>query len=555
MSSWPVRTNATRSKSLRASGHWGAKTIAQHAREWVDAAPERVLIVDEERKFSAAALYEESEKLAHALLSRGLQPGDVVSYLLPNWYESCTLNLAAAMAGLVLHPLLPIYRERELEFMLGDSSSRLLFIPETFRNVDYVELISRFRDRLPALRDVAVVRSTQGATLTYDDLVEGPGRVRLPKVDPGSVKLLIYTSGTTGRPKGVLHSHETILADVRSLAQHWQVTSRDVFFVPSPVTHIGGSLYAHEFPWFSGTPAVLLDTWSGDRAVKTIDTFGCTISAGATPFLKDMLNSAAIAGTRLSSLRLFICGGAAVPPELIHNAMRAFPSCVACRAYGSTEVPTVTSGTPIDLDELTCAETDGIACGTQIQIVDPDSERVLETGTQGEVIVSGPEMFLGYSREEDNAAAFTRSGFFRSGDIGYLDAAGRLIITGRKKDLIIRSGENLSPKEIEDLLGTHAAIADISVVAIPSPRTGEAVCACIVLQPGTSLTLADVAGFVVDHGLARQKIPEALLFLESLPRTATGKVRKDVLRERAATAALVTDRPELRAPTRSSGVT
>jgi len=539
---WPGRMSEEERRQLRASGAWGAKTIAHHARALAEREPERLLIVDGERRVTAAAHLEEAERLAQALVGRGLRPGDVVSYILPNWYESCVLNLAAALAGLVLNPLLPIYRERELQFMLGDSGSRALFAPATFRNVDYIDLISRIRSSLPELRDLIVVRGSPDAGPTYEELVQDSGRRPLPEVDPSSPKLLIYTSGTTGRPKGVVHSHETILADVRSLEQHWKVTSQDVFFVPSPVTHIGGSLYAHEFPWFSGTPAVLLDIWSGKEAVRLIDRFGCTISAGATPFLKDLVESAAAARTRLTTLRLFICGGAAVPPELIRKAMKAFPNCVACRAYGSTEVPTVTSGTPAVRDEFLCAETDGIACGTEIRIVDPESERELEPGLEGEVIVRGPEMFLGYLRPEDNEGTFTRSGFFRTGDIGRLDQAGRLTITGRKKDLIIRLGENISPKEIEDLLGTHPAIADVAVVAVPSERTGEAVCACVVLRPGESLTLPDIASFMIRQGTARQKIPEALLVLDDLPRTATGKVRKDLLREMAARSATRVDR-------------
>jgi acyl-CoA synthetase (AMP-forming)/AMP-acid ligase II len=547
MRNWSTLVSDSRCQELRASGVWQGRTIAQHALDLVNADPGRILVIDGERTLSAFALFDEATKVARALLERGLRAGDVVSYMLPNWYESCVLNLAAAMAGVVLNPLLPIYRERELEFMLGDSGSRLLFIPEVFRNVDYVELIARVRGRLPDLRDVAVVRSTRGAQLTFDDLVEDGSRVALPDVAASAVKLLIYTSGTTGRPKGVLHSHETILADVRSLAVHWGVTSNDVFFVPSPVTHIGGSLYAHEFPWFSGTPAALLDTWSGGRAVQMIDEHRCTISAGATPFLRDLMESASAAGTGLKTLRLFICGGAAVPPELIRNARKVLTSCVACRAYGSTETPTVTSGTPLNFDESTCADTDGIPCGAQVRVVN-ESEQVVEAGQTGEVIVWGPEMFLGYARSQDNAGAFTRSGFFRTGDLGFQDVAGRLTITGRKKDLIIRFGENISPKELEDLLGTHPTIAEVAVVGVPSERSGEAVCACLVAKPGTSITLSAIASFMIGHGAARQKIPEALLLVDCLPRTATGKVRKDVLRDLAASSRLITERPELRDP-------
>jgi acyl-CoA synthetase (AMP-forming)/AMP-acid ligase II len=524
-----------RARSLRAAGYWSDQTIADYARPRSLQEPDRILLIEAGRRLSAARLYGEAEALAAAFLGKGLAPGDTVSYMLPNWYETCVISLAAALTGLIINPLLPIYRERELSFMLADCQSRLLFIPARFRNLDYRDLIAGIRGGLPALKHVIVVRGPDGSDAAYERLLGSRGAVPLPAVSADAIKMLIYTSGTTGRPKGVLHSHNTIMADVRSLADFWRVTAADSFFVPSPVTHIGGSLYAHEFVWYSGTPAVLLDIWNGGDALKLMHEHGCTISAGATPFLKDLIEACRRTGMVPRELRLFICGGAAVPPSLIREAHELFPGCVSCRVYGSTEVPTITGGAAADDRIDACAETDGALCGTEIRLVDPETGRDIPAGMEGEILVRGPEMFLGYKSAEDNESAFTADGFFKTGDLGRKVGTKHLLITGRKKDLIIRAGENISSKEIEDALSEHPAIAEIAVVSVPSDRTGEAVCACVVLKVGAALSLDEVGRFMSERRWARQKIPEALIVLPSLPRTATGKVRKDVLRAEART--------------------
>jgi acyl-CoA synthetase (AMP-forming)/AMP-acid ligase II len=525
--------DAMRARTLRAAGHWGDLTIADYARTRALQDPAQIILVDADRRFSAAQLYGEAEALAATFLDNGLAPGDTASYMLPNWYETCVISLAAALTGVVLNPLLPIYRERELSFMLADCRSRLLFIPALFRNIDYRDLIGGIRSGLPALEQVIVVRGPADSDTAYERFLGSRRAAALPAVSADAIKMLIYTSGTTGRPKGVLHTHNTIMADVRSLADFWRVTSADSFFVPSPVTHIGGSLYAHEFVWYSGTPAVLLELWNGDDALKLLHRHGCTISAGATPFLKDLIEASRRTGVVPNELRLFICGGAAVPPSLIREAHELFPNCVSCRVYGSTEVPTITGGAASDDGLEACAETDGALCGTEIRLVDPETGEDVAAGMEGEILVSGPEMFLGYKSAEDNESAFSADGFFKTGDLGRRVGTDHLLITGRKKDLIIRAGENISSKEIEDALSEHPAIAEIAVVSVPNKRTGEAVCACMVLRAGAALPLAEVGRFMRERGWARQKIPEALLVLASLPRTATGKVRKDVLRAEA----------------------
>lgn len=536
MRQWPTAfIDPTRAQGLRTSGAWGNETIGDYARTVARVDPNRVIQIENNQQYRAAELVALADCLAHYFLQRGLTPGAVISYMLPNWHESCVVSLAAALAGLVLNPLLPIYRERELSFMLNDSHSQLLFIPGQFRNFDYPSLLKRICPELPELQDVVVVRGSAPGFLSFDELPLATPPASLPPVSADAVKLCIYTSGTTGVPKGVLHSHNTIMADVRTLARFWAVGSDDCFFVPSPVTHIGGSLYAHEFVWYSGVPAVLMDIWNGPAAVTAINLHGCTISSGATPFLQELVEACQRTNDKLPSLRLFICGGAAVPPALIRRARALFSRCVACRVYGSTEIPTVTAGALPSDDGETCAETDGAVCGAEVRIVDPVDGHTLPFGAEGELVVRAPEMFLGYANPDDNVAAFTPYGFFKTGDLGRWMDHSHLVITGRKKDIIIRAGENISAKELEDLLGGHPAIKEIAVVGIPHPRTGEAVCACVVLNTSATIDRADISHFMINHGSARQKIPEVLLILDDLPRTATGKVRKEELRTLAVT--------------------
>jgi acyl-CoA synthetase (AMP-forming)/AMP-acid ligase II len=246
----------------------------------------------------------------------------------------------------------------------------------------------------------------------------------------------------------------------------------------------------------------------------------------ATPFLQELLDAALRAGSRLPSLRLFACGGAAVPPQLIRRANASFAQPCACRVYGSSEAPLVSLGLPGGANPDLASDTDGEVRDYELRLLDPEGGDCAE----GEIAVRGPALFLGYGDAAQTAASFTPDGFFLTGDIGRLTPEGGLVITGRKKDLIIRGGENISAKEIEDALHLHPDIAEAAVVAAPHARLGEGVFAFLVLRPGATMTLPDMAAFLGASGLARQKAPEGMRVVEDLPRTASGKIRKDVLR-------------------------
>jgi acyl-CoA synthetase (AMP-forming)/AMP-acid ligase II len=338
----------------------------------------------------------------------------------------------------------------------------------------------------------------------------------------------MYTSGTTGRAKGVLHSYNTLEAEVRTAAETWRLDRGDVVLMPSPLTHITGYLYGMGFPTSLGMNAVLMDRWNAESALELIETHAVNCIVAATPFLKELADAARRSRRRLPSLRVFACGGAPVAPEIVRNAMEAFENCAVFRVYGSTEAPTITLGSLTDKE--VAAATDGYVVGHDVKIVD-EQGHTLPPGEEGEILTCGPEVMLGYKRLEDNQDAFDSEGYFRTGDLGVLRPDNALVITGRKKDLIIRGGENLSAKEIEDVLYENPAVQEVAIVATPHERLGEGVCAVIVPAEGHQLTLADITAFLSARGLARQKFPERLEVVEALPRTASGKIQKYVLRE------------------------
>jgi acyl-CoA synthetase (AMP-forming)/AMP-acid ligase II len=434
--------------------------------------------------------------------------------MLPNWYEAAVIYLGATLAGMVVNPILPSLRDRELAFILSDADSRAIFVPSTFGNHDYGAMLDRVTAQMTSPPDVIVVRG-DGHT-SYASLFDGGAPAVLPVLNPDSVRMILYTSGTTGRPKGVLHTHNSIHALIRQIGKHWLVAESDTFLVPSPIAHIGGSIYAFECPLLLGTTAVLMDRWDPDRAVALMLSQRCTHMAGATPFLVGLLDAAERADTTLPDLKVFICGGASVPPSLIRRAAGYFEKAAVSRVYGSTEVPVTTVGSLDDVDHA--ADTDGRAGIADIELVD------------GEIRARGPQMLVGYLHTEDETASFDDEGYFRTGDLARWVDDDYVVVTGRAKDIIIRNGENISPKEVEDLLIGHAGIAEIAVVGLPDERTGERACAVIVTTGQRAPELGDLAELLITEGLAKFKIPEQIVIWDALPKNDAGKVLKHQIR-------------------------
>jgi len=536
VSGWTTRLDDAMVCAYTNSGAWRNRTVADCARDLAETSPGRVVVVESGCRLTCQEVWESAKALAATFLGLGLEAGNVISFQLPNWPEAMVINLAASLAGLVVNPIVPIYRDAEVGFILKDARSRLLFIPASFRNFDHRAMVERLRHGLPELKDVVVVRADLSGYRSYANLVAGAGTASLPPLptDPNAVKFVMYTSGTTGQPKGVLHSHNTIMAELAAVMDYWHLTSSDVVLMPSPVTHVTGYLYGLELPLVAGLKAVFMERWEAARAVDLIENEAVTFSVGATPFLHELTTEARGRGKALPSLRLFACGGAPVPPEVIHRAYQVLERCTACRVYGSTEAPTVTLGVNSRAEEDFGASTDGRIVGNEVRIRDAVTGEPLPAGEEGEITARGPEVMIGYADPEQTRASFDGEGYFYTGDLGRTVAGDFLTVSGRKKDLIIRGGENISPKEIEDVLHRHPAIKDVAIVAMPSARMGEAVCACAVLNSGHRLDLVEVTRFLSTAGLAKQKFPERLELLEELPRTPSGKVLKTALREMVA---------------------
>ncbi|MFA5711883.1 AMP-binding protein [Mycolicibacterium sp.] len=492
-----------------------AATLADALRTAAGRSPDRVLLVDGEVRLTCAELYRQASALAQTLLAR-MPAGSVVSFMLPNWHEAAVIYLGATLAGMVVNPILPSLRDHELSFILDDVGSRMIFIPPTFRGHDYAAMLHRVTTPLDAAPEVVVVRG-DGHT-PYPSLFADTARVDLPALDPDDTRMVLYTSGTTGRAKGVLHSHNSLRALITQLREHWYIEPGDSFLVPSPIAHIGGSIYAFECPLLLGTTAILMDRWEPDAAVALMTAERCSHMAGATPFLVNLLKAAERAGTRLPDLKVFICGGASVPPSLIRDATAYFERAVVSRVYGSTEVPVTTVGSMRRGDVDHAAETDGRPGIAEVILVD------------GEIRARGAQMLRGYLHPADTDAAFDRDGYFRTGDLGAWVDDDYLVVTGRAKDIIIRNGENISPKEIEDLLIALPGIAEIAVVGLPDERTGERACAVIVPGAGDAPDVERLRQVLLGHGVAKFKIPEQVEIWEQLPKNDAGKVLKHRIR-------------------------
>lgn len=515
-----LRWNVARAAAAYAHGWWVRTTLVDALREAAAHTPDRVVLIDETRSLTCAALLAESEAMAAALLARAA-PGDVVSFMLPNWSEAGVIYLAAAMAGMVIHPILPTLRQHELRHMLPEARCRLLFIPAHFRDHDYIAMLETCD--LPQAPEIVVLRGDARDHTPYADLLTGQQETQLPALEPDAAQMLLYTSGTTGASKGVIHSHNSLHALARQLEDYWRIGPDDLFLIPSPISHIGGSIYAFECPLLLGTTAVLMEKWDADEAVALMLRHGCTHMAGATPFLEQLLEAAARAGTGLPDLRLFICGGAAVPPALIRRAAEQLDKAVVTRVYGSTEIPVTTVGVldPHDIDHA--ATTDGKPGIATIKLA-PHAAAMAEG--EGEIFARGPQMLVGYVDPADEEGLFDAEGFFRTGDLGRWVDRHFLSISGRAKDIIIRKGENISPREVEEALAEHPDIRDVAIVGLPDPARGEKVCAVIVPHEGTAPDQATLSAFLAGRGLAAFKWPEQVVFRDTLPRNAAGKILK-----------------------------
>jgi cyclohexanecarboxylate-CoA ligase len=524
----------SRAGAYRASGAWEQRSLGELLGEAAAVHGDRIALSAGRQRLSFADLDRQARRLAAALQSAGVGPGDVVSFQLPNRVEAAVVFWATMLVGAVANPIVPIYRQRELGFILAQAQTRVAFIPGTYRGTDFPAMYVELARALPGLDAVVVVDDTPAdGTQTLAAFMGSVGKVEATPVqqDPDDIVLLLFTSGTTAEPKGVLHSSNTVIYDMRQQVGFFGLNANDIIFNPAPVTHVTGTLWALIAPVFIGSAAVLQESWDPDEAWSLIREHRASFMMFATPFVRGLLRSGALPPVPPDHIRYVACGGADIQPGLIREATERIGTTI--RLYGATEGPSATAcnvGDPV----WARAESDGRPLApTELQIVREDGS-TCEPGELGEVLWRGPDTCLGYLDASLNDRAFTPGGFFRTGDLGRIDETGYLHIGGRIKDIINRSGEKFSAFEIEQLLAAHDAVREVAVVAAPDPATGERACAYVVFTDGLQIDLGEVGTFLRDSGVAAQKLPERLVVLEALPKTVSGKIQKNVLREWAA---------------------
>lgn len=529
------RLDPRSARQYRDAGFWQDRLITDCLDEAAGRKPQKVAAIDARRTITYAALKEEVDACARALLALGVISGDVVAFQLPNWIEWLVVHYAASRIGAVSNPLVPIYRERELSRMLDLGQAKVLVVPAVFRGFDHGRLAVFLRDTLPALEHVVVVGDPAPGSMAWERcLTEGEHHaVDLAPWRPAAdaITQLMFTSGTTGNPKGVLHTHNTLMAATAPWPAWLGLDEHAVLHMASTFAHQTGFLYGARLATQLGTTGVYQEHWDVREFIALVERHGITMTMGATPYLYDTVHAQQETPHDLATLRRFICGGAAIPRSLVRQARTTLSQTAVLSAWGQTENGVVTMCHPDDPEEK-IATTDGRPLpGMAIRVVSQGSN-VVSAGREGRLQCAGPSVFVGYLGPPELTASCFDGPWFDTGDMAILDEDGYVRITGRKGDMIIRGGENISVAYVEDMLHEHPAVVTAAVVGLPDPRLGERACAFVVLKPGASLDLATMQDFMNRQGLARPYWPERLEIVSELPRTASGKIQKYRLRQR-----------------------
>jgi cyclohexanecarboxylate-CoA ligase len=516
-------------------GLWPDRVITDYLDRWLAEKPEACALVSwrEETQSVVRLTYRElAERAAAAarvLAACGVARGEVVSFQLPNCWQFVAAHLACVRLGAVSNPLMPIFRHRELSFMLRHGDARVLIVPSMFRGFDHGALARQLKGELPGLARVLLTDGTgEDSFEAALGGAEGEPCARGARLEPNDVMQLLYTSGTTGEPKGALHTSNTLLSAVREYAKRMQIGADDVIFMPSPLGHQLGFCYGLQMALMLGIPLVLTDVWNPERALDLMREHGATFTFGATPFLADLASAHDVARRRPPRLRMFASSGAPIPPAVV-QAARARLKVAVATCWGMTECASVTITPP---NEHKVLESDGCTLPNgEVRILAADG-REAPRGTVGALQVRGSSLFVGYLKRPE-LSRLDEGGWFDTGDLARMDDEGYIRICGRSKDVIIRGGENIPVVEIESALYRIPAVADAAVVAMPDPRLQERACAFVTLHPGTTLSLADICHHLAAEGFSKHFWPERLEVIETMPRTATGKIQKFVLRETA----------------------
>ena len=529
-------------QSMRAAGFWIDRDYDEFLQQWIANSPDKLALLAyrsdrrEGRRFTYAELGDSVSRTAASLRRMGIRRGDVISVQLPNWWEFAVLALAAFRVGAVVNPLMPIFRERELSYMLDLAETKVFVVPKLFRGFDHEAMAKSLKPDLPKLAHIVVVDgegpdSFEALFLTAGERLPPPRAGEPGALPADEMAVLMFTSGTTGSPKGVMHCLNTLMACNVALAGRFGLEGSDTMLVCSPLGHMTGFAAGMLLGFKIGASVIFQDVWDPTRGVSIMAEEGVTYSAGAATFLSDMCEAVATGAPKPERLRKFLCAGAPIPPSLIERVHRELDLSV-CSLWGMTESLSSTLTEPDRALEKS-SKTDGRPLeGVAVKVVRMDGTPA-PVGETGPLKVRGAQMCLGYYKRPD-MEPFDAEGWFDTGDLAYaVDDDGYIRINGRSKDIIIRGGENIPIVEIENLLYKHPAILAAALVGYPDSRLGERACAFVVLRPGQKLDLPSLQAYMAEHKVAKQYWPERIEAVADLPKTPAGKVQKYQLKEQA----------------------
>ena len=527
---------ADRMGPMKAAGLWRDETIDTYFQRALRNCPDKLAVVAYRDGQPAAVrlsyreLDARTDRIARGLVALGVGRGDVVSFQLPNRWEFVALALACARIGAAANPVMPIFRQHELGYMLNFGESKVFIVPKTFRKFDHEAMARELLAKLPHLQHVVVVDGDGDDSferlLLRDDLppLAGAG------LAPDDVALLMYTSGTTGEPKGVMHTSNTLFSNLHAYTAAMELGASDIVLGASPMAHLIGYGYLAMLPLILNSTTVLQETWDAARALEIVRDEGVTFSMATAAFISDLC-AAVEAGAPVSpQFTKFNCAGAPIPPVVIQRAWELMGLRV-CSAWGMTECGAVTITEPARALEKSGVSDGRLVPGVEAKIVGADRNE-LPDGETGSLLIRGASLFAGYlKRPQLNGV--DAEGWLDTGDLAFQDSEGYIRLNGRSKDIVIRGGENIPVVEIENLLYQHPAITTVAVVGYPDRRLGERICAFVSLKPGCTLTFAELTAYLDHQQVAKQYYPERLEIVDDLPRTPAGKLQKFKLRETA----------------------
>jgi fatty-acyl-CoA synthase len=514
------------------------ETVGQNLRRTAERFGDRDALVARAQnvRLTYREFYELTGRAAKALLAAGVEKGDRVGIWSPNRYEWVVVQYATARVGAVLVNVNPAYKSAELAYALARSGVSRLFLARAFRQSDYVALLAEARPGCPELAACHVLDDEWPAFLASGDAVPD-GRLdereaRLGFDDPINIQ---YTSGTTGFPKGATLSHHNILNNGYFVGEALRYTERDRVCIPVPFYHCFGMVMGNLACTSHGSCMVVpSEAFEPRAALEAVEAERCTSLYGVPTMFIAMLADPSLAGRDVSSLRTGIMAGSPCPVEIMRQVRERLhlPEVTIC--YGMTETSPVSTQSAVDDPVEKRVGTVGrVHPHVEVKIVDPETGAVVPRGESGEICTRGYSVMLGYWGDDAaTAAAVDRAGWMHTGDLGVIDDEGYVNVVGRIKDMIIRGGENVYPREIEEFLYGHPAVADAQVIGVPSERYGEEVMAWVVLRPGAACAAADLEAHCRGK-IATYKVPRYWKFVDAFPLTVTGKVQKYKMRELA----------------------